>query len=88
MANIKSAKKRILQIEKRTLVNRNRRSRIRTFMRKVEEAIETGKQKEAQDALRLMQREMMKGVSKGIMRLNTAARKISRTSARIKALAS
>lgn len=86
MANIKSAKKRVRQIEFKTAVNKNRRSRIRTYIRKVEEAIDAGKKKDAVEALKVMQPELMKGVSKGIFHINTASRKISRLSSRIKSI--
>ncbi|HDR29314.1 30S ribosomal protein S20 [Rhodovulum tesquicola] len=86
MANSPQAKKRARQIERRTAVNKARRSRIRTFLRKVEEAIATGDQAAATAALRLAQPELMRGVTKGVVHKNTAARKISRLSARVKAL--
>ncbi len=87
MANHSSAKKAIRQIEKRTLVNKMRISRIRTFVRKVEDAITSHKKDEAQTAFRLAQPEMMRGVTKGVLHKNTVSRKLSRLSARIKALA-
>ncbi len=86
MANSAQAKKRARQIVRRTEVNKARRSRIRTFVRKVEEAIAGGDQKVAAEALRDFQPEIMRGVSKGIMHKNTASRKISRLSARVKSL--
>ena len=87
MANHKSAKKRIRQTERRTEVRRTRVSRIRTFVKRVEEAITGGDQKAAQDALREAQPHMQAGVSKGVLHKNTAARKISRLSNRIKKMA-
>jgi small subunit ribosomal protein S20 len=86
MANIASAKKRVRQTERQTAVNRNRRSRIRTWVKKVEETIATGDKGAAQAALQAAQPEIMRGVSKGILKKNAAARKVSRLSARIKAL--
>ena len=87
MANSPQAKKRARQIVRRTDVNKARRSRIRTFLRKVEEAIAGGDQAAAQDALKSAQPELMRGVSKGVMHKNTASRKMSRLSARVKAMA-
>jgi len=86
MANIASAKKRIRSIAARTEVNRARRSRIRRYIRKVEEAIATGDQAAAQAAYKDAQPEIQRGVTKGVLHRNTAARKISRLSSRIKAL--
>jgi small subunit ribosomal protein S20 len=87
MANHKSSKKRIRQTETRTEVNRARISRIRTFIKKVETAIAGGKQAEAQQALKDAQPEMMRGVSKGVVKMGTVSRKLSRLSASIKKLA-
>lgn len=87
MANSPQAKKRARQIERRTEVNKARRSRIRTYLRKVEEAIAGGDQAVAAAALKDVQPEMMRGVSKGVLHKNTASRKISRLAARVKALA-
>ena len=86
MANTPQSKKRARQIERRTAVNKARRSRIRTFLRKVEEAIASGNADAARDALKAAQPELMRGVTKGVVHKNTAARKISRLSARVKAL--
>lgn len=86
MANIKSAKKRVLQIEKRTEVNRARVSRIRTYIRKVEDAIAAGDKEAAAGALKAAEPEIMRGVTKGVLHRNTAARRVSRLSARVKAL--
>ncbi len=87
MANSPQAKKRARQIERRTEVNRARRSRIRTFLRKVEDAITGGDQAVAANAFKEAQPEIQRGVSKGILHKNTASRKISRLSARIKSMA-
>ncbi|GLQ35670.1 30S ribosomal protein S20 [Amylibacter marinus] len=87
MANSPQAKKRARQIERRTEVNKARRSRIRTYLRKVEEAIVGGDQAVAQEAFKSAQPELMRGVTKGIYHKNTVARKLSRLSKRIKALA-
>jgi small subunit ribosomal protein S20 len=86
MANTPQAKKRARQAERRTEVNKTRRSRIRTFLRKVEEAIDSGDQAAAKEALRLAQPELMRGVTKGIVHKNTASRKVSRLAARVKAI--
>ncbi|MCX7565836.1 30S ribosomal protein S20 [Sulfitobacter sp. F26169L] len=86
MANTAQAKKRARQNQKRFEINKARRSRIRTFLRKLEEAIESGVKEDAVAALRAAQPELMRGVSKGVYHKNTAARKMSRLSARVKAL--
>jgi small subunit ribosomal protein S20 len=86
MANHKSAEKRIRQTEKRTEINRARVSRIRTFVKKVETAIESGDQAAAAAAFKEAQPEMMRGVSKGVLHKNTVSRKLSRLSHRIKTL--
>lgn len=86
MAHHQSAIKRIRQTERRTEVNRARRSRIRTFIRKVEDAVAAGDKQQAQEAFRSAEPEIMRGVTKGVIKLNTAARKISRLSSRVKAL--
>ena len=86
MANTPSAKKRILQIEKRTAVNTARRSRIRTFIRRVEEAIRSGDAEAAREALRTAQPEIMRGGAKGVMHVNTASRKVARLAHRVKAM--
>jgi len=87
MANSPGAKKRVRKAAFRTAVNKTRRSRMRTFIRKVEEAIASGDATAARDALRQAQPEIMRSVTKGIMHKNTAARKVSRLNARVKALA-
>ncbi|HXF90471.1 MAG TPA: 30S ribosomal protein S20 [Candidatus Nitrosotenuis sp.] len=86
MANHKSAKKCIRQIEKRTAINRNRISRVRTYVKKVELAITSEGKESATVALKEAQKELMRGVSKGVLHKNTVARKISRLSKRIKSL--
>ncbi len=88
MANNPSAEKRIRQTEKRTERNRARRSRVRTFLRKVELAIAAGKKDEAAEAFKAAQPEMQRAVGKGVAHLNTVSRKLSRLSARIKAIGS
>ena len=85
MANHTSTKKSIRQNAKRTLINKNRKSRVRTFLKKVEEAIAGGDKAKSNEALKAAQSEMMKAVNKGVFKKNTASRKISRLSARIKA---
>lgn len=87
MANTPQSKKRARQTERRTAVNKARRSRIRTFLRKVEEAIASGNKDAAVDALRAAQPELIRGVTKGVFHKNTASRKMSRLSARVKAIA-
>ncbi|MEM6727329.1 MAG: 30S ribosomal protein S20 [Pseudomonadota bacterium] len=86
MANTPQSKKRARQIERRTAVNKARRSRIRTYLRKVEEAIASGDAASAQEALKMAQPELMRGVTKGVYHKNTASRKMSRLASRIKAL--
>ena len=86
MANSPQAKKRARQIERRTAVNKTRKSRIRTFLRKVEESIESGDKNAAVAALRAAQPEIMRGVTKGIFHKNTASRKVSRLASRVKAI--
>jgi small subunit ribosomal protein S20 len=87
MANTASARKRIRQIARRTERNRARKSRVRTFLRKVETAIAGGDKEVATAALRAAQPELQRAAGKGVLHRNTAARKLSRLSARIKALA-
>ncbi|PRY93229.1 SSU ribosomal protein S20P [Hasllibacter halocynthiae] len=86
MANSPQAKKRARQNEKRYAINKARRSRIRTQLRKVEEAIASGDRSAAAEALKAAQPELMRGVTKGVIHKNTAARKMSRLSGRVKAL--
>lgn len=86
MLRHESAKKRTRQIKKRTAVNRARVSRVRTFVRKVELAIASGDADAARVALRAAQPEIDRGVSKGVVPKNRASRKLSRLSARVKAM--
>jgi len=87
MANTPQAKKRARQNEARFQVNKARRSRIRTFLRKAEEAIASGDKDAAKAAVQALQPELMRGVTKGVFHKNTAARKMSRLVARVKAIA-
>lgn len=87
MANHKSAQKRIRQTTRRTAVNRKRESNIKSFLKKVEAAIASGNKAAATKALKEAQPKLMKGVSKGVLKLGTVSRKMSRLSARIKQLA-
>ena len=86
MANTPQAKKRARQNESRFQINKARRSRIRTFLRKVEEAIASGDKEASVAALRAAQPELMRGVTKGVFHKNTASRKMSRLASRVKAL--
>jgi len=86
MANTAQSKKRARQSEARQDVNKARRSRIRTFLRKVEEALAAGNQDAAALALRSAQPELARGITKGVLHKNTVARKMSRLSSRVKAL--
>lgn len=86
MANTPQSKKRARQTERRTEVNKARRSRIRTYLRKVEEALASGNVDDAKAALQAAQPELMRGVTKGVMHKNTVSRKISRLSSRVKTL--
>ncbi|MEM6913400.1 MAG: 30S ribosomal protein S20 [Pseudomonadota bacterium] len=88
MANTTSAQKMVRKIERRTAVNKSRRSRVRTFVKKIDLAVEAGDVAEAQAALRSAESEIMRAVSKGVIHKNTASRKVSRLSKRVKALAS
>lgn len=86
MANTPQAKKRIRRNERRTLVNTNRLSRIRTFIKKVEAAIEGGDKDVAASALKAAQPEMARGVARGVLHKNTVSRKLSRLTKRVAAL--
>lgn len=86
MANSPQAKKRARQNARRYEINKARRSRIRTFVRYVEEAIASGNKDAADTALRQAQPELMRGATKGVFHKNTAARKMSRLAARVNAL--
>ncbi|HLW28911.1 MAG TPA: 30S ribosomal protein S20 [Kiloniellales bacterium] len=87
MANHKSAEKRIRRNAERAAINGARRGRIRTFVKKVELAIASGDQDAAKSALQAAQPEIHRGVTKGVLHRNTAARKLSRLSGRIRAMA-
>jgi small subunit ribosomal protein S20 len=87
MANTPSAKKAVRKIVRRTAVNRSRRSQMRTYVRKVEEAIASGDSEAAVAALRAAEPLVMRAAQKGIVHKNTAARKVSRLSRRVNALA-
>lgn len=84
MANTLSSKKNIRVAERRTAINRSRKSRIKTFCRKVLEAIETGDKETAKIAFVAFESEIMKGVTKGVYKKNTAARKLRRIAAQIR----
>lgn len=86
MANTKSAKKATRVSARKTEVNKNRVSRIRTQVRKVEEAIASGNRSAAEAALQAAQPELMRGAQKGVLHKNTASRKVSRLTNRVKAL--
>jgi small subunit ribosomal protein S20 len=86
MPHHKSAEKRLRQTEKRTVVNRSRLSRVRTFVKKVETAIDSGDKSAAQSAFQTAQPELHSATTKGVMHRNTVARKLSRLAARINAL--
>jgi small subunit ribosomal protein S20 len=86
MANTLSAKKAVRKIERRTVVNKSRRSQMRTYVRKVEEAIASGDQEAAANALRVAEPLVMRAAQKGIVHKNTASRKVSRLSARVNSL--
>ncbi len=86
MANTPSAKKAVRKIERKTEVNKARRSRMRTFIRKVEEAIASGDGAAAKQALQVAQPEIMRAATKGVVHKNMAARKISRLASRVKAV--
>ncbi len=86
MAHHKSAEKRIRQTEKRTAINRNRVSQIKTAVKKVETALASGNRADAEAALKAAQPELHRGIGKGVIHQNTAARKISRLTKRIRAL--
>jgi small subunit ribosomal protein S20 len=88
MPNIASAKKRVRRTAKRTAVNHARKSRVRNFTRKVEEALAKGDKAAAEAALKAAEPEIMRGVSKGVIHKNTGSRKVSRLTKRIAKLAS
>lgn len=86
MANTPQAEKRIRRNARRAEINKARVSRIRTFVKRAESALTTGTAEEASEAVKAAQPELMRGVAKGVMHKNTAARKISRLAKRAKAL--
>src|ERR1700739_870915 len=86
MANTPGAKKAIRKIERRTEVNKARRSRVRTYLRRFEEAVAAGEVAQARAAFIEAQSELMRAVSKGVVHHNTGARKVSRLAARLKRL--
>jgi small subunit ribosomal protein S20 len=86
MANTRSAKKATRVAARRTSINRNRLSRVRSSVKKVEEAIAAGDRSRAETALRAAEPELMRGAQKGIVHKNAASRKVSRLSRRIKKL--
>ncbi|TWG92370.1 small subunit ribosomal protein S20 [Mesorhizobium sp. J18] len=86
MANTPSAKKAVRKIARRTAINKNRRSRVRTFLRKVEEALASGDKASAEAAFKAAQPELMRAASRGVMHKNTASRKVSRLAQRVKSL--
>ena len=83
MANTTSAKKMTRKIVRRTEINKSRRSRVRGFVRKVEEAIASGDKEAATVALKAAEPEIMRAVTKGVMHKNTASRKVSRLAGRV-----
>ncbi|RKQ69461.1 SSU ribosomal protein S20P [Litorimonas taeanensis] len=87
MANTSSAKKNVRKMARKTEVNRARRSQVRTFLRRVEDAITAGDKSAASDALKKAEPALMRAVSRGVFHKNTAARKISRLNKRVKAIA-
>ncbi len=86
MANTSSAKKATRKIAARTAVNKNRRSRVRTYVRKVEEALAAGDKAAAEAALSIAQPELMRAVTRGVLHKNTASRKVSRLTLRVRSL--
>jgi small subunit ribosomal protein S20 len=86
MPSHRSAEKRVRVTAKRTAVNKARRSQIRSAIRSVEEALAAGDKKAAAEALKAAEPQIMRGVSKGVVHKNTGSRKVSRLSARLKAL--
>jgi small subunit ribosomal protein S20 len=87
MANTTSAKKAARKIARKTAVNKNSRTRMRTFVRKVEEAIASGDKSAAADALKNAQPQIMKAATKGLLHKNTASRKVSRLAHRVATIA-
>jgi len=83
MANTSSAKKATRKLRRRTAINKSRRSQMRTYVRKLEEAIATGDQAQAQTAMRLAEPQIMKAAQRGVLHKNSASRKVSRLVHRI-----
>lgn len=88
MANTQSAKRALRSSEKKNVINNARRNRIRSFIKKVDDAIKAGDEAKAREAFKALQPEFMRGVSKKILKLNTVSRKLSRISASIKKISS
>jgi small subunit ribosomal protein S20 len=86
MANTKSAKKAVRKIARKTAANKSRRSRMRTYIRSVEEAIQAGDKGAANDALKKAQPEIMRAAQRNVIHANSASRKVSRLSARIRSM--
>ncbi|QND58499.1 30S ribosomal protein S20 [Mesorhizobium sp. AR02] len=86
MANTSSAKKATRKIVRRAAINKNRRSRVRTYVRQVEEALASGDKAAAQAAFKAAEPELMRAATKGVIHKNTASRKVSRLAARLKVL--
>ena len=86
MANTPQSKKRARQVQRKTEIKKSRRSRIKTFIKLVEENVQKGDKKNAKEQFALAEPEIQRGISKGILKKNTAARKISQLSGKIKAL--
>ena len=86
MANTSSAKKATRKIARKTAINKNRRSRVRTYVRQVEEAMAAGDKGAAEAAFKAAQPELMRAANKGVLHTNTASRKVSRLAQRLKAL--
>ncbi len=86
MANTSSAKKAARKMERRAAINKNRRSRVRSYVRKVEEALASGDKTAAEEAFKAAQPELMRAATKGVLHTNTASRKVSRLAQRLKTL--
>jgi small subunit ribosomal protein S20 len=86
MANTSSAKKAARKIVRREAINKNRRSRVRTYVRKLEEALAAGDKAAAEAAFKAAQPELARAATKGVLHRNTASRKVSRLAQRLKAL--
>ena len=86
MANTSSAKKAARKMVRKTAINKNRRSRVRTYVRQVEEALASGDKTAAEAAFKAAQPELMRAAGKGVLQSNTASRKVSRLAQRVKSL--